>query len=80
MSQYRKLTWRHQILRSFRLLLEDYGGVAELDQIKKIVLIRQHELASSKNFLTISKSDERNLRVEASTLDELLDNLPEERW
>eukprot|EP01035_Chromulina_nebulosa_P059061 gene59061-80876_t len=79
MSQYRKLTWRHQILRSLRLLLEDYGGVAELDQIKKIVLIRQYELANSKQILTVSKSVEKNLRFEASTLDELLDNLPEER-
>lgn len=52
----------------------------ELDQIKKIVLIRQQELASSKQILNSSKTDEKNLRFEASTLDELLDNLPEERW
>ena len=80
MSQYRKLTWRHQLLRSVRLILEDYGGVAELDHIKKIVLVRQYELASSKKILNASKAEEQNLRLEACNLDELLDNLPEERW
>ena len=79
-QKFRKLSLRHHLIRSIRLLLQDYGGVGELDQIKKKVLKAQADLLNAKQNLQFNKIKESQIRIESSSLDDLLDNLPEDRW
>jgi len=74
------LTFRHQLIRSFRLLIEDYGGVSKLEDIKKRVLKVQNDLKIAKNILLENISAEQSLRLAAEKLQIELDELPEERW